>query len=399
MDSINVLHSVPGVGKTSFGLGQVVKSLAKAQLDSGNNVDIWCVDSAEEIKWAAEISGFPLCNIRAFPLAGPRFFLFTPQMERAARALDGKKYNVIHQHGIWTGISRATVRFRENYGVPTVIAPHGSLNKWALNRSSWKKKIALLAYESGNLRHSSCLHATSETEISDFRDFGLVNPIAYIENGVSEECLYCCGDAEEFRKEYNLSPDTRIILFLSRITPKKGLVMLIESINKIRSSFSGWQLIIAGLDEFGHKAELESLISKLGLNNVVKIIGTLFDQSKADAFSAADLFVLPSLSEGFPMVVLDSLAAGVPVMTTKSSSWEDLNTYNCGWWVDICSDSICDAVREAISLSVEELQEMGQRGKQLISSKYIWSKLATKTLELYSWLLHRRDRPDFVLLD
>ncbi len=403
MKDISILHNVSGIGRLSFGLGQVVRNLAKAQLDLGGNVDIWCLqrhlDSDDEIRWASETSGFPIQNINEFPLVGPKMFLFSPKMERTALGPAGEKYNVIHQHGIWTGASRATTKFRERHGVPVVIAPHGSLNRWALNLSSWKKRIALFAYESRNLRQATCLHATSETEINDFRDFGLINPIAYIENGVSEYSLYTYGNAAEFRKQNNVAPDSRIILFLSRINPKKGLVMLIEAVNKIKSNLTGWQLIIAGLDELGHKAELEKLIFKYNLNNTVKIIGTLFDQSKADAFSAADLFILPSLSEGFPMVVLDSLAAGVPVITTKSSSWEDLNTHDCGWWVDTTSDAICEALRSATSLSVKEHQEMGQRAKQLIATKYTWPRLARKTLDLYSWLLNRRDKPDFVLID
>jgi glycosyltransferase involved in cell wall biosynthesis len=399
LKDINILHSVSGVGKSSFGLGQVVKNMAKAQLTLASSVDIWCFDNADDINWAAESSGFPLANIRGFSLTGPKMFWFTPEMERAASGLSGRKFDVIHQHGIWTGASRATIKLREKNGVPAIIAPHGSLSRWTLSQSAWKKKIALSVYESRNLHQATCLHATSQSEINDFRDFGLVNPIAYIQNGITEESLIQCGNAEEFRRQYSIASDRRILLFLSRITPKKGLLMLVETIARLNDNFSNWQLIIAGVDEFGHKSEVEQRINDLSLTDSIKIIGPLFDQTKADAFSAADLFILPSLSEGFPMVVLDSLAAGVPVITTKSSSWEELNTYECGWWVDISHDAIYEAIRSATILSSEQLKEMGLKGKKLVSVKYTWSSLAQKTLDLYDWLLHRRDMPNFVLLD
>jgi glycosyltransferase involved in cell wall biosynthesis len=308
-------------------------------------------------------------------------------------------FDILHQHGIWTGISRASLIFSQKNKIPVIIAPHGSLNQWALNNSRWKKKIALAVYERDNLNFASCLHATSENEIADFRNFGLTNPIAYIENGIQEKYLSVEGDSERFRAQNAIASDMRILFFLSRISPKKGLLMLVEAINTIQNYFGAWQLIIAGIDEFNHKKDVESLINKLNLEDRIKIIGPLFDQAKADAFAAAELFILPSYSEGSPMVVLDSLAAGVPVITTKASTWSELTEYNCGWWTDISTPSIAIALRDAVTMSVEDLQQMGKQGKKLIAAKYTWTQLAQKSIRLYDWLLGRGNKPDFVVLD
>ena len=131
----------------------------------------------------------------------------------------------------------------------------------------------------------------------------------------------------------------------------------------------------------------------------MKIIGPLFNQSKLDAFAAAELFILPSYSEGSPMVVLDSLAAGVPVITTKASSWNDLVEYNCGWWTEINTNAILTSLSEAIKLSKEDLQVMGEKGRKLIEQKYTWTQLAEKTIKLYEWLLGYSNIPDFVIKD
>ena len=399
MKQLNILHNISTIGKTSFGLGQISVSLAQEQNALNHKVNIWCLDNDENIKWASETHGFPAESIKGFKLFGPANIWFSPDMKKNARRNASNKFDIVHQHGIWTGTSSATLIFSKKQKIPTVIAPHGSLNQWVLNISSWKKKIALFAYERENLQLASCLHATSESEISDFRNFGLKNPIAYIENGIQEKYLNIKGNADRFREQYAIENDKRILLFLSRISPKKGLTMLVEAINSIRDDFANWKLIIAGIDEFNHKKEIEAMIIQLNLEDKIKIIGTLFDEAKNDAFAAAELFILPSYSEGSPMVVLDSLAAGVPVITTKASSWSDLNEFQCGWWTDINTSSIAIALKEAVSMPMEELKQMGEEGKKLIALKYTWPKLAQKTIRLYDWLLGKDGKPDFVQLD
>jgi glycosyltransferase involved in cell wall biosynthesis len=399
MNPIKILHTTTTIGKSSFGIGQISVSLASAQHDLNNDVSIWCLDNKENILWASEKHGFPSNFIMGFELAGPKKLWFSPDIKKKARISSRESLDIIHQHGIWTGASSATLIFAREKKIPTIVAPHGSLNKWVLNLSAWKKKIALASYERANLKLASCLHATSENEIRDFRDFGLKNPIAYIGNGIQEKYLNITGNAERFREQYSISRNQRILLFMARISPKKGLIMLINAINLIREEFRDWQLIIAGVDEFNHKKDVAALISELHLEDKIKIIGSLFDQSKNDAFAAAELFILPSYSEGSPMVILDSLAAGVPVITTKASSWADLNEYKCGWWTDINASAIGLELKAAITKNSEDLRRMGENGKMLIASKYTWRQLAQKTIKLYGWLLGYDDQPDFTVID
>lgn len=399
MQQIKILHNVTTVGQDSFGLGQISVSLAQAQYELGLDVKLWCLDNYRNISWASITHDFSLERITGFKLDGPQKIWFSSKILKHISKYAQGEFDIVHQHGIWTGISIATLKFSKKQKIPTIIAPHGSLNQWALNLSHWKKKIALTAYERDNLRLASCLHATSENEISDFRNFGLKNPIAYIENGIQEKHLSLIGNADKFREKNAIPKDKRILLFLSRISPKKGLIMLVEAINSIRDDFADWQLIIAGIDELNHKKDIEDLVKQLNLEKSIKLIGPQFDQAKADAFAAAELFILPSYSEGSPMVILDSLAAGVPVITTKSSSWSDLTKYNCGWWTDISTPAIAIALREAVIMSATDLQQMGEQGKKLITLKYIWPQLAQKTIQLYNWLLGHGDKPDFVIFD
>jgi len=317
-------------------------------------------------------------------------------MESFAIGSAGGQFDVVHQHGIWTGISRVTYKLVKKHNIPSAIAPHGSLESWALKRSNWKKQIAKCFYESRNLNTAACLHATAEPEVSDFRKFGLSNPIAVIPNGVNSKWLNSEGRSDNFRKHFKIDPQKRILLFLSRITPKKGLIMLLKAISMIMNDFENWILLIIGPDEFGHKSEVKTLVKDLGLVDAVKFIRPLFNQLKRDAFSAADLFILPSYSEGAPIVILEALAAEVPVITTKASPWPELISHECGWWVDINVKKICEALKNSLSMSREKLQVMGRNGKKLVTSKYTWSISAQMTIDLYLWILRQREIPDFV---
>lgn len=398
MKPLKILHLVPLIGKESFGLGHISVSLAKAQYELGHDVSIWCFDNKENVQWASETHDFPIDRIRYFKLYGPRNFMYCPGMKKYACHNDNISFDIIHQHQIWTSISYTTLFFSKR-NIPTIIAPHGSLDQYSLNVSKWKKKLALAIYERSNLKHSFCLHATSGNEIPDFRHFGLINPIAFINNGINEKNLSFVGNANRFREQNNIEKNKRILLFLSRISPTKGLDMLIEAINSIKDEFSNWQLIIAGNDEFNHKKEIEKLIKQFNLESSIKIIGPQFNQEKNDAFEAAELFILPSYSEGSPMVILDSLAAGVPVITTKASTWNDLMEYNCGWWTDINVTAITVALKDAINMPIEDLIKKGENGKKLVRLKYTWTQLSHKTIQLYKWLLGNSYKPDFVQID
>jgi len=393
--SVNVLHVATIVGKSSFGIGPVALNLARGQQALGHRAEIWSCDSATEARELEEENHLLPNTIRTFPIVGPQRLAYSPAMERAI-AQRADEFDVIHQHGIWTATSRVTNRWRAQTGKPTVIAPHGSLDAWALRRSIWKKRLALFLYERENLNKAVCLHALSVREAEGFRQFGLENPIAVIPNGISEDWLLSQGDGAAFRRRFGLPEDTRIILFLGRITPKKGLPMLLRAMFELSHRLDNWHLVIAGKDEFNHQKEIESLIKQLALQSRVKFVEPLFGQDKRDAFAAAELFVLPSHSEGAPVTILEALGAGVPVLTTKASPWEELVTHRCGWWVEPTAPAIGDALLDAVTHSPEELQVMGKRGKALVTEKYTWTRVAHQTIELYTWLLGQGKLPDFV---
>jgi glycosyltransferase involved in cell wall biosynthesis len=392
-----VVHLVPGVGRQWFGLGAVAVDLMRYQNAEGMNASIWCVDTADEIARVNQSLGLSAAWIRRFEPCRYGFVGYSPRMEREVRCVrSDDRPMVVHLHGIWTGLSRVALKWRERLRTPVVVAAHGALEPWALQRSHWKKKLALAGYESSNLHGASCLQASGEQEICSYREFGLRNPIALIPNGVAESWTKVHGDPAAFRRRHGIPDGTRIMLFVSRITPKKGLPMAIEALHELRRQFQGWLFVIAGIDEFQHQQEVEALTRRLGLVDMIRLIGPVYGDDKRNAFAAAELFLLPTLSEGNPLVVLDALGAGVPVITTKGAPWRDLVRYGCGWWTDISTEAIGRALGDALIMPAAELATLGRRGIDLVIRDYTWSEIARKTIRLYKWLADGGAQPDFV---
>lgn len=387
---MKIIHSVSSINVDSGGLGPIAIGLAEAQKTIGHDSMIWCLSSKykphdEPIR----------TSVITNKVWGPQSIGYSPAAERMPSSPIGANGQILHQHGIWMANSRVANRWR-NLGKPTVIAPQGALDQYIIRRSSWKKKLALLAYESKNLHLATCIQATSNQELNSCREFGLRQPIAVIPNGISTNWFESTGNSDYFHQQYPFLVGKKKLLFLSRVHPKKGLPLLFNALSRIRNHLKDWCLVIAGPNEVNHQEELQSMAIDLQISNFVHFVGALYGETKKAAFTAADVFILPTHSEGAPMAVLESLAYGLPVITTKGAPWEELITYQCGWWVDIDSTAICDALTHAIQCPKAELKLMGQRGRNLIEQKYTWQAVAKTTIELYNWILGNSSRPVFV---
>jgi glycosyltransferase involved in cell wall biosynthesis len=398
LPTLRPLH-LCSVGRAAFGPGAVVLALTAAQRARGAVPEIWSNESEAEAVEIRSRLAFPAGSLRTFPAVGPARYGFSPAMERAAVADPAAEFSVFHQHGTWTARSRVTIAWRRRFGGPTVLTSHGELYPWARRQSRLKKWLAWQAYGRRNLTAISCLQALSPAEGNAYREFGLQNPIAVIPNGVDETWLTSSGCGGRFRDRFRLPRDRRLFLFLSRVTPIKGLPLLLDAMAARRTRLADWVLVIAGPDEFGHVAELQARIDTLGIRDLVRLVGPVYGDDRRDAFAAAEFFVLPTYSEGAPLAALEALGAGVPVLTTRGAPCDYLVDHDCGWWTDIRTEAIGEALQDAVARSPETLTHMGVRGRALVSQRFTWPIIAAQTLRLYAWLLGQAGQPDFVRLD
>lgn len=243
-----------------------------------------------------------------------------------------------------------------------------------------------MLYQKRDLAGATLLHAASNAEANNIRALGFKQPIAVIPNGV--ECPAYSIPSPRQRSQ-------RHALFLSRIHPNKGLSNLVAAWARVRPS--GWRLTIVGPDENGHRAEVERAVRASGLTKDVTFVGPVTDQDKWSVYKQADLFVLPTFSENFGVVIAEALASGLPVITTKGAPWQQLNTNECGWWIDIGVEPLIKALKEATELPGEQLVAMGQKGRMLIEQQYTWPPIAEKMRSVYEWMLTGGAPPACVL--
>ena len=295
--------------------------------------------------------------------------------------------DVIHHHGVWLRCTNDVATYASKHNIPYVISPRGMLEPWALNRSKWVKKFAWKLYAQKCCEGASAFHATAESEAESIRRLGLTQPIVVLPNGV---------DLAEIRgQRAEVGSQKKTALFLSRINPKKGLPMLLDAWKRVAPE--DWRLVIAGNDDSQHLPIVESKIKELKLECSVEIVGPLFGEDQVRAYQNADVFVLPSYSENFGIVVAEALGHQLPVLTTTGCPWKELETEQCGWWVEPTPTGVELGLQRVFSATDVERQEMGVRGRFLVESKYQWPSIAERMLTFYEWLLKGGKQPDFVI--
>lgn len=293
---------------------------------------------------------------------------------------------LVHDHGLWMPSNHAAARAAQRLEVPFVVSTRGMLTRWALSHNSLKKRLAWDLYQERDVRSAALLHATAEEEVEDIRRAALRQPVVVLPNGVEIP-----GRVRE-----TPAGATRRALFLSRIHPIKGLLNLVEAWARVRPE--GWELVLAGPDEDGHRAEVEALAHAHGVDDL-RWRGAVDDAAKWDLYREADLFVLPTFSENFGIVVAEALAAGVPAITTTGAPWRALSERQCGWWVDIGVEPLVAALREATTLGDEARHAMGQRGRTYVRESLSWERVAREMAAAYRWVLGEGERPDTVVLE
>lgn len=306
--------------------------------------------------------------------------------------ITSEKPAIVHDHGLWTPPHHAITALCRKNSIPVVLHPRGMLEPWALGFHVWRKKIAWHAYARRDLSAVALFMATAEQEVASIRRLGFRQPIACIPNGV-----FLPDAVAVERLRVALPPSsTRTALFLSRIHPIKGLLNLLDAWARLRPA--GWRLILAGPDEAGHALTVRERMSALSLENDVSLIGEVEGEEKSRLFVEASLFILPSFSENFGVVVAEALSYSLPVITTTGTPWRELTEYDCGWWVAPEVDALTESLHQACAMPVAELQQIGERGRTL-AAQYDWQNIAHQTVAAYRWLLYGGDKPDFIYTD
>ena len=319
-------------------------------------------------------------GILEYRRVGPDFLYYAPDMLKDAPALV-RDSDVTHGHGLYVGPNLIFGREARRQHKALVYHVHGMFEPYILRRSQWKKRLVHWLFEDRNIRDVRFWRALTAIEADQIAATGARQPIVVIPNGLDVADFARPADMERPIRTplvENLTKRSRRLLFLGRIHPKKGLMLLLPAWARICPRAQDWELVIAGPDEGGHLAEVRARAAELGLESRVTFTGLVQGDEKVRLLHSADLFVLPSYSEGLPMSVLEALACEVPVVATHESNVGDLMAGGAGWECEATVDSVSEVLERAVLSSDSERADRGSAGRRAIEARYAWPSVVSE---------------------
>lgn len=303
------------------------------------------------------------------------------------------EFDAVHIHALFSFSSVAAARSARRARVPYVVRPLGVLNRWGVeNRRRLVKRWSLRYVERPILLHAAALHFTSEAEKREAIE--TVPEAAGVPSAVIPlpvEVPRCSVGAKGFWDEFPAAREGQVILFLSRIDPKKGVELLLEVFQSICTRIADALLVIAGGGEAGYVRSLKLRAEQMGIDDRIIWTGFLAGERKAAAFAAATVFVLPSYSENFGIAAAEALAAGVPSVLSHQVGLAD-EVANAGAAIVTRCDvrELADAI-ELILCDDRIRNELATKAKAFVQSYYSLEAVGEQLVTLYRRVINRAD--------
>lgn len=393
---MKVLHVVPSVDPIYGGPSQVVPAITRALVTSGLEVDILTMQLNQNGEAQAGITSATNSfgvTTHSIPRSGRGSYAYSFMLARWLWH-NTHRYDLLHLHTIFAFPTLAASRIARYKRRPYVISPHGMLEPWCLAYKSWKKQPYLRLIEQTTLAQSAALQALTAEEHGNLLALGISASAFILPNGINIKEFDVLPARSEFESVFPQVRGKKILFFMGRIDPKKGLDLLVKAMAQLlrQHSAKDFCLVIAGPDLIGHKSQIERLINDESLSAQVIWTGMLTGRLKLAALNAADVFVLPSRSEGFSVAVLEAMAARCPVVITEATNFSEVSSERAGFVIDTDVEQLSDALTKL--LNDESLRRtMGENGHQLVSKLYDWSAIASALKDVYDGVVTRQQSP------
>ena len=354
---MKIIHYIQSIDKSGGGTTEYMRLLSMALK---NDVSLSIATGISENPITIEGVAVTFFNNSVF-----RWFSL---MNEFHNYLEKEKPDIVHINGIWNPLNWGFQKVAQELKIKVIISPHGMLESWILQHNPLKKKLALSLFQNNAIKKADHIHATAQLEKNSIRKLGFNNEITIIPNGI---------DLSEITK-VKTSYGSKKMIFLSRIHPKKGIEILLEAWQNCNTE--GWILEIAGNGDANYIQSL--VVNAKDLNNV-DFVDAKYGEAKWDFIRTADIMILPTHSENFGIVIAEALAVGVPVITTTGTPWEDLEKYNCGWWIDLSVTNLQSTLLKVFNTPIYSLEKMGINGQKLVKDKYDINQVAKNIYRLY----------------
>lgn len=371
---MRVCHIVPSLEERHGGPSKSVRALADAQARLGESVEL--LATLEDGQPVAPGS-VHAATLRTFPRVAPRWLSRSPELRHY---LAETRFEVMHNHALWLLPLHYAHEAAHRQVIPLVISPRGMLSGWAYRHRRWRKRLAQFLVHPGACAAAAGWHATSPEERDDIHVLGFKQPVCVSPNGVA---LPDASDLAAARTVWlGICPAAKsrpVALFYSRFHRKKRLRELIAL--WLSAPRGDWLLLIVGVAEDYTPAGLAAEVAAAGAAGRIVVAD---GAGRPHPYAVASLFMLPSHSENFGLVIAEALAAGVPALVTDTTPWSGLAAHGCGW----CSpwESYGANLATALTTPPEALAAMGRCGREWAARDFSWVRAAGLLTEFYRHL-------------
>lgn len=377
---MRALHVVPSVAARYGGPSEAAVSTVRALRQAGVDALLATTD-AEGVGRLARSRGEEIDYLGAPSIFFPRLpgesLKPSPALARWL-GRNASRFDVVHVHSVFSHPSLAAGRAARRAGVPYVVRPLGQLDAWSLSRHAGRKKVFLAAGGKRLLVRAAAIHWTDASERGRAPEFASALPSFVVPLGVEERIFDspAAGNRE------------RVVLFLSRLDPKKNVESLIDAFSGLGEVAAGWRLVIAG---GGERAYVDSLRTRAAhAADRVEFVGWLSGEAKLRALRTAQIFVLPSKQENFGIAVAEAMASGVPVVVSEAVALSGVvRRVGAGWVAPDQAEGLAGVLAEAIASPVERARRGGS-GRNFAEQRYRWATVARQLLVEYEGLVARR---------
>jgi glycosyltransferase involved in cell wall biosynthesis len=288
------------------------------------------------------------------------------------------QYNIVLLDSAWTAYGVISGYECKRANIPYLIYAHGAFSSISLQKSWFKKKVWWRIFDKTLYAKADAVIALTDAETRDIQTMGVSTPVMQIPNGVDVGIFSRPEPGDILEKQYPQIIGRRIILFLGRLGPGKGLNLLIPAFKQVNIRFPDTILVLVGPGDKGYERFVKKLIHKHKLENASLLTGLVIGTKKVNWLHSTDVFVLPSYGEGFSMSTLEAMASGVPVVITQTCNFPEVEKHNAGIITDTEVNSIAEGICQILHDRSAAFQ-MGQNGKNLVATQFSWQDISRET--------------------
>ena len=381
---LRVMHVIANLDPRHGGPSGMLPDMCRALANRGHSIEIVATDAYGSGRWrtsprppeAGQLS------VQYFPAQWPRRFEASwPMIPWLGRAIPG--FDLVHIHSLYLFHTSVAAYWCRHYGVPYIMRPHGTLDPYLRRKSRTRKAVYDRLFERRNLDCAAAIHYTSQGELDLVRPLGLASPGIVAPLGVDIAQFSTPRRRGAFRKRHPHLAEKQLVVFLGRLTPKKGLDLLAQAFARVASRFPDAHLVIAGPDDEGYGPQVRAFLSQAGVEQRTTMTGMLVGEDKMALLADTDVWVLPSYTENFGVAVVEALARGLPiVISDKVNICSRIAAARAGLVTACDAEAFAEAVCQVLSDAALG-RGLGRAGRKLARSEFSWEAAAEKLEAAY----------------